>query len=133
MRRKKVVGQLSDDDTRGRRHALGVEGERLAAALLERRGLTVLDRNWQCPQGELDIVATDGDTVVCCEVKARSGVDYGGPIYAIGPEKMNRIRGVARSWLAARDLVGCRVRFDVVSVLWPPGKRPCIKHLEGAF
>ncbi|MGI8307804.1 YraN family protein [Saccharopolyspora hattusasensis] len=133
MDRKKVVGQLSDDDTRGRRHALGAEGERLAAALLERRGLTVLDRNWQCPQGELDIVATDGDTVVCCEVKARSGTDYGGPSYAIAPEKINRIRSVAQSWLAARGLVGCRVRFDVVAVLWPPGKRPRIKHMEGVF
>ncbi|MGP4017870.1 YraN family protein [Saccharopolyspora sp. 5N708] len=133
MRRKKIVGPLSDYASEGRRHALGVEGERLAAAHLEHRGLTVLDRNWQCPQGELDIVATDGDTVVCCEVKARSGVDYGGPLYAIAPEKINRIRSVARSWLAARELVGCRVRFDVVSVLWPPGKQARIKHLEGVF
>ncbi|MCI2419210.1 YraN family protein [Saccharopolyspora sp. K220] len=133
MRRKKIVGPLSDYDSKGRRHALGVEGERLAATHLERRGLTVLDRNWRCPQGELDIVATDGDTVVCCEVKARSGVDYGGPLYAVAPEKINRIRNVARAWLAARQLVGCRVRFDVVSVLWPPGERACIKHLEGVF
>ncbi|GAA0518871.1 UPF0102 protein [Saccharopolyspora subtropica] len=133
MHRKPITCPLSDSDAKGRRHALGIEGERLAAAVLEQRGLTVLERNWQCPQGELDIIATDGDTVVCCEVKARSGVDYGGPLHAIGPEKINRIRGAARAWLAERALVGCPVRFDVVAVLWPPGRRARIRHLEGVF
>ncbi|MER7013446.1 YraN family protein [Saccharopolyspora sp. NPDC000359] len=133
MRRKKVLGPVSDVCTGDGRHALGQAGERLAAGLLEGRGMTVLDRNWRCPQGELDIVAADGDTVVCCEVKTRSGTDYGGPIYALNPQKITRIRIAARSWLAARELVGCPVRFDFVSVLWPPGRPARLRHLEGVF
>lgn len=131
--KRTIVGPLSDDDTKGRRHALGVEGERLAARLLERHGLMVLDRNWSCPRGELDIVATDGDTVVFCEVKARSGVDYGGPLGAVSPDKINRVRSLARIWLSERGLVGCPVRFDVVSVLWPPGRSVRLEHLKGVF
>ena len=133
VRREPVIGTLSDDDTRGRRHALGVHAERLAADVLESTGLTMLDRNWRCELGELDIVATDGDTVVFCEVKARSGPDYGGPLAAMNREKINRVRTLARSWLDRRQLAGCRVRFDVVSVLWPPGQRARIEHLPGVF
>ncbi|GAA4619441.1 YraN family protein [Saccharopolyspora hordei] len=133
MRRKEITGPVSDVCTGNGRNELGEAGERLAAEMLERRGMTVLDRNWRCPQGELDIVAADGDTVVCCEVKARSGVDYGGPVYALNPEKITRIRSAARSWLAERRLVGCPVRFDFVSVLWPPGRPPRLRHLEGVF
>lgn len=133
MRRKKIVGPVSDVCTGDGRNALGLAGERLAAELLEGRGMTVLDRNWRCPQGELDIVAADGETVVCCEVKARSGTDYGGPAYALNQEKAMRIRSAARSWLAERRLVGCPVRFDFVSVLWPPGRSPHLRHLEGVF
>ncbi|GAA4829128.1 YraN family protein [Saccharopolyspora rosea] len=131
--KRTIVGPLSDDDTKGRRHALGIEGERLAARLLERHGLMVLDRNWSCPRGELDIVATDGDTVVFCEVKARSGVDYGGPLGAVSPDKISRVRSLARTWLSERGLVGCPVRFDVVSVLWPPGRPVRLEHLKGVF
>ncbi|MDA3629814.1 YraN family protein [Saccharopolyspora oryzae] len=133
MRRKKIVGPLSDVSAGDGRHALGLEGERLAAGLLEHRGMTVLDRNWRCPHGELDIVAADGESVVFCEVKTRSGVDYGGPRYALNAEKIGRIRNAARAWLAERELVGCSVRFDFVSVLWPPGQPVLLQHLEGVF
>ncbi|GAB3683563.1 YraN family protein [Saccharopolyspora tripterygii] len=133
MRTDKITTPLSDHLVGGRRHELGRVGERMAAELLERNGLTVLDRNWRCPRGELDIVATDGEVVVFCEVKARSGVDYGGPLHAVGPDKIARIRGVARAWLTERALVGCRVRFDVVSVLWPPGEQARVEHLPGVF
>ncbi|MEV4730840.1 YraN family protein [Saccharopolyspora sp. NPDC049426] len=133
MGTEKITAPLSDHLAGGRRHELGRVGERMAAELLERSGLIVLDRNWRCSRGELDIVATDGDVVVFCEVKARSGVDYGGPLHAIGPDKIARVRGVARAWLSERDLVGCRVRFDVVSVLWPPGETARVEHLAGVF
>ena len=128
-----IVGALSDDDTTGTRHLLGRSGERLAAACLEQHGLTVLVRNWRCPAGELDIIATDGERVVFCEVKTRSGVDYGSPLEAVGPHKVARIRTLARTWLIEQSLTGCLVRFDVVSVLWPPGGPVRIDHLEGVF
>ncbi|WP_433873810.1 YraN family protein [Saccharopolyspora sp. CA-218241] len=127
------MGSLSDDDTRGRRHALGVESEKLAARMLEQTGLTVLERNWRCPRGELDIVATDGDVVVFCEVKARAGNDYGGPLAAMTPLKITRVRELARTWLHERGLTGRPVRFDVVAILWPLHQRPSARHLPGVF
>ena len=128
-----VFGSLSDDDTWGRRHALGVAAERLAAEFLEQRGQIVLTRNWRCDQGELDIVAADGRIVVFCEVKARSGPDYGAPLNAVSPHKVKHLRTLASIWLTEWRLVGSRVRFDVVSVLWPPGGAARIEYLEGAF
>lgn len=130
---KTIVGALSDDDTTGGKHLLGRTGERLAAACLEQHGLTVLARNWRCSAGELDIIATEGERVVFCEVKTRSGVDYGTPLEAVGPDKVARIRNLARTWLTEQSLTGCPVRFDVVSVLWPPGGPVRIDHLEGVF
>jgi putative endonuclease len=133
MGRSPIVGALSDDDTQGMKHALGRAGEQAAAEYLEGQGVAVLARNWRCPQGELDIIGTDGRTVVFCEVKTRSGVDYGAPLDAVSPGKIRRLRDLARTWLGEQQLEGCRVRFDVISVLWPPGMPPRIEHVEGAF
>lgn len=130
MNPKPVSGPLSDDDTRGRPHALGRAGERLAAEYLEQHGLVVLSRNWRCPQGELDIVATDARRVVVCEVKTRSGVDYGSPLEAVTPEKVRRLRQLAGVWLSEHGVRWCQVRFDVISVLWPPGGPARIEHRE---
>ncbi|PRW62543.1 YraN family protein [Actinopolyspora mortivallis] len=127
---KPIVGALSDDDTHGRRHALGRAGERLAAEYLRQRGLVVLARNWSCPQGELDLVCTDGHSVVICEVKTRSGIDYGAPVEAVSPYKVRRLRDAAAAWLRAHDVHNCPVRFDVVSVLWPPGEPVRIEHRQ---
>jgi putative endonuclease len=128
-----IVGALSDDDTRGTKHALGRAGEQLAVDYLEQQGLVVLARNWRCPTGELDIVGTDGRTVVFCEVKTRSGVDYGAPLDAVSQHKVRRLRDLAKAWLQEYRLEGCPIRFDVVSVLWPPGHPPRIQHLAEAF
>lgn len=123
-------GVLADDDTWGRRHALGRAGERLAGEYLEQKGLVVLSRNWRCLHGELDIVATDGCKVVVCEVKTRAGIDYGAPIEAVTPDKVRQLRVLARMWLGAHDVRSAQVRFDVVSVLWPPGGPVHIEHRE---
>ncbi|GAB2756038.1 YraN family protein [Salinifilum aidingensis] len=128
-----ITGNLSDDDTRGRRHELGAEGERVAAQALERHGLTVLERNWHCRHGELDIIASTGDAVVFCEVRTRSCTDYGTPEESVRADKIRRVRELARHWLHERGLTGCRVRFDVLAVLWPPGRAPHVKHFQGVF
>jgi putative endonuclease len=131
--REGILGALSDDDTQGTKHALGRAGEQLAADYLQDNGLAVLARNWRCRLGEIDIVGTDGRTVVFCEVKTRSGVDYGAPLDAVSPDKVRRLRELAKAWLDEQRLQGCPVRFDVVSILWPPGRPARIEHLEGAF
>jgi putative endonuclease len=95
-------------------------------------GYRVLDRNWRCHEGELDIVAANGSTLVFCEVKTRSGTVFGVPAEAVGRTKQARIRRLAARWLAEnRDRIGRRawtVRFDVASVL--AGE---IDVIEGAF
>jgi putative endonuclease len=114
---------------------LGRAGEDLAAQRLEAGGMAVLDRNWRCPEGELDIVARDGDTVVFCEVKSRSSARFGAPIEAVTPAKARRQRALAARWLEAHRSDGCAgvVRFDVVGVLAEVGRPPMVTHLKAVL
>jgi putative endonuclease len=115
--------------------AVGRFGEQLAVAHLEATGAVVLARNWRCRDGELDIVARDGDELVFVEVKTRSSAAFGGPAEAVDRVKAARIRRLALQWIAAeRDRNGAfwsAVRFDVVAVLRTGSPR--ITHLKGAF
>jgi putative endonuclease len=113
--------------------AIGAYGERVAALALTSAGMVVLDRNWRCASGELDIVAHDGETIVFCEVKTRRGAGFGTPVEAVGHAKVRRLRGLASLWLAAHPEVRGEVRFDVMSV-WPQPAGPAVvEHLQGAF
>jgi putative endonuclease len=94
----------------------GRQGEELAAAWYSSHGFAVLDRNWRCPTGEVDLVARRGDLLVVCEVKARRTDAFGPPAAAVGRLKQQRLRRLAAAWLAARDVHGVDVRFDVVAV-----------------
>lgn len=94
----------------------------------------MLDRNWRCRDGELDIVATDADRrLVVCEVKTRSGTGFGEPAEAVTGRKARRIRNLARTWMAARGVGWTEVRFDVVAVLMPPGGPATLTHYPAAF
>ncbi len=104
-----------------RRRDLGVYGEDLAALWYQERGFEVLDRNWRCPQGEIDIVARKDDVLVFSEVKTRTSNSFGEPFEAVGPAKQRRLRRLAGAWLRALPAGAGRrrsfaVRFDVVSV-----------------
>ena len=112
---------------------LGPRGERIAAAYLAHAGLRVLDRNWRCREGELDIVARDGDALVFCEVKTRRGVGFGHPVEAVTPAKQRRLRLLAQRWLAAHDHHAPDLRFDVVGVLVLGHEPAQVTHLRGAF
>jgi putative endonuclease len=104
-----------------RRHdpaRLGRHGEDLAAAWYERRGYTVVARNWRCREGELDLVLALDDLIVICEVKTRSGSRFGSPFEAVDRRKQLRLRRLAARWL--RECAPFRpatVRFDVAGVL----------------
>lgn len=115
------------------RQALGRWGEELAERHLAAQGLEVLDRNWRCQAGELDIVAREGTVLVFVEVKTRSGRAYGEPAEAVSAAKARRIHGLAVRWLAERRPRGTwDLRFDVVAVVRTPGG-PELVHLRGAF
>jgi putative endonuclease len=112
---------------------LGARGERIAVAYLTRAGVRVLDRNWRCREGELDIVAREGSALVFCEVKTRRGLGFGHPVEAVGRAKQARLRLVAQRWLAAHDEHAPDLRFDVVGVLLRSSRPPLVRHLRAAF
>lgn len=107
---------------------LGRRGERIAERFLEESGLDIIDRNWRCPIGELDLVAVDGDETVFVEVKTRSGEAYGHPFEAITPAKLSRLRRLAFAWCDARG-ERRRIRVDAISVLAPKGGVVVVEHL----
>ena len=86
------------------RAALGRYGEDVAARRLTAAGLTILARNWRCRYGEIDIVASDGDALVICEVKARRGGTWQDPMAAVTPRKAERLRRLAERWLAGSKM-----------------------------
>jgi putative endonuclease len=98
------------------RTARGRTGEQVAALFLSERGYRVLVKNQRTPLGELDLVCLHDDTIVVVEVKARYDDEYGSALEAIGPRKAARLRGAVLWWLAARDMLPCRLRFDAVVV-----------------
>jgi putative endonuclease len=112
---------------------LGSLGEHIAATYLTDVGLRVLDRNWRCREGELDIVARDRDAMVFCEVKTRRGVGFGHPVEAVNVAKQRRLRTLAQRWLAAHDDHAPDVRFDVVGVLVRSERPALVTHLRAAF
>lgn len=116
-----------------RSDVLGRRGESLAAEYLAGTGLVVLSRNWRCREGEVDLVATDGQCLVVCEVKTRSGTGYGEPSEGVTPAKAARIRRVTAEWLRVHRVGWCEVRFDLVAVLCPQGGPTTVEHLKGAF
>ena len=110
---------------------LGRRGEQLAVDHLEARGMAVLERNWRCRLGEIDIVARDGDDLVFIEVKTRSNGDYGHPFEAITPIKLARLRRLAIAWCESSEASAARIRIDAVAVLVPAESPALIEHLEG--
>ncbi len=99
------------------RRALGVGGEEAVAAWYVERGYRVVDRNWRCRSGELDLVVRRGGLVVFCEVKTRSSDAFGLPAEAVGRAKQQRIRMLAARWLDESPSPAAEIRFDVASVL----------------
>lgn len=110
--------------------ALGRLGEDLAAAHLARLGLTVLERNYRSRQGEIDIVARDGNVLVICEVKTRSTDLFGHPLAAVDHRKLRRMRKVAMDWVSERGVWPSAIRFDVIGIVESSPGRPVLEHLR---
>jgi putative endonuclease len=111
---------------------VGKYGEELAARYLAKAGFAILERNWRCELGEIDIVARDGTALVVCEVKTRRGLNYGSPLESITYRKLSTLRQLLGRWLQEHDLRPAEVRIDIVAVLLPHNAAPTIDHLRGA-
>ncbi len=112
------------------RIALGRAVEERAAGWYRVHGYQVVDRNWRCPDGELDLVAgrRRDRLVVFCEVKARRSGRFGSAAEAVGRDKQARLRRLAGRWLAEHRAGGSGIRFDVAA--WDGGR---FEVVEAAF
>jgi putative endonuclease len=110
---------------------LGRHGEQLAAEYLERSGMRILDRNWRCAEGELDIVAAQRQVLVVCEVKTRSSDRYGTPLEAITRQKQRRLRRLAIRWVVAHGVLFDEIRIDAVGVLRASSGEFTVTHVAG--
>ena len=99
-----------------KRRETGILGEKLAAGHLKRHGYKILETNYRCRGGEIDIIARDGDTLVFVEVRAKSGRSFGSPEESINATKMSRLRTAAAHYgMEHTDLPAGR-RIDVVAI-----------------
>jgi putative endonuclease len=114
---------------------LGRAGEQRAVDHLIAAGYRVVDRNWRCVQGEVDIVAVRAGELVVVEVKTRRSMDFGHPLEAIDARKAARLWRLAAAWIAAHPLEarGRRLRMDAIAITGPDPARGVLEHLEDAL
>lgn len=113
--------------------SLGEVGESVAVTFLKGLRYCIVERNFRCKCGEIDIVAKDGKTIVFIEVKTRSNEAYGVPQLAVTPFKQRQISKAALTWLAQKKLENVDARFDVIGILQRGHELPEIEHIRNAF
>ncbi len=109
--------------TRSAKRGLGSTGEQLAARELQRRGLQIVQSNYRCAVGEMDLIARSADEWVFVEVKTRRGDKFGLPEEAVNPRKQKKLIDVAESYLQEHELEDIRWRIDVVAIEMDPRGR----------
>jgi len=113
--------------------SIGRRGEAAAAAYLERVGFTVVERNWRCKSGEIDIVALDGTVLVLVEVKTRRTTAKGSPEEAVSSTKQRKLVRLAQAYVAQAGIAPTEIRFDVVAIQVIAEDRALLRHHRGAF
>ena len=113
--------------------SLGELGESIATTFLRGAGFSIVERNFRCVCGELDIVARDGRSIVFVEVKCRKNKAYGPPQLSVTPFKQRQISKAALVWLSKRRLYDAEARFDVVAIVLHEHDLPEIEHIRNAF
>ena len=116
-----------------RRDPLGDRGENVAAKHLRNQGYKIIERNFRCAMGEIDIIARDGKTLVFTEVKTRTSDDPAMPEEQVNQTKQHQITKAARYFLSRYGTPQPAARFDVVAIVWPHGRQPQIRHVPDAF
>lgn len=118
--------------TTAAKQAIGAYGESVARRHLSELGMVVLDHNWRCERGEIDLVLRDGDVLVVCEVKTRSSAQScGTPHEAVTDIKLARLRRLATLWQEAHGVRADDVRIDLVAVVRPPRGPAEVEHVRG--
>lgn len=110
---------------------LGKRGEEIAANYLENKGFKILERNFRCRTGEIDIVAALGRVLVFVEVKTRNNCRYGLPCEAVTPGKVHRIKKAAGFYSLKNHVENAEQRIDVIEILYI-GEKAYIRHTENA-
>jgi putative endonuclease len=114
------------------KQVLGQEGERVAEKYLRKQRYRVLERNYRCPLGELDLIALDHGVIVFVEVKTRSQERFGEPVESVHRRKQQRMTKAALFFLSQHRLHHREARFDVVGISFDRGE-PVIEHIRNAF
>jgi len=114
------------------RDALGQRGENMAAKYLRNQGYKIIQRNFRCDVGEIDIIAREGSTLVFVEVKTRA-YDDPTPEDQVNDPKRHQVTKAARFYLSRYGVPQPPARFDVVAIIWPQGREAQIRHTTDAF
>lgn len=116
--------------TQQRRH-LGIKGENIAVRYLIKKGFQILDRNFRCRLGEIDIIAMDKGCLVFIEVRTKSSIKYGLPQESVTQAKINKLRRLAQFYLVQKSLYDINIRFDVIAVTIIDNLK--VTHIKNAF
>ncbi len=114
------------------KQALGREGEKIAEVFLKKQGYRLVERNYRCRGGEVDLIVLDSRIIVFVEVKTRTDHGFGSPLEAVEPRKQRRMILAAQLFLHQKKLHERDARFDVVGISWP-GTEPLVEHIQNAF
>lgn len=116
------------------RREKGAAAEQAACDYLAAKGYAILDRNWRCRSGEIDIVAELGRLLVIVEVRSRSGSRYGTAAESVDYRKIRQVRGIASTYLHYKRLEDREMRFDVIAIELDAARNVVsLQHIEGAF
>ena len=115
-----------------RKIVTGKEGERIAADFLKKNGYRIVEVNYRCPIGEIDIIARDKNEIVFVEVKARKSFALGYPEEAVGLKKQKKMSQLALWYLQEKNIIDVRARFDVVAIVLLPAEHD-IRLIRNAF
>jgi len=110
----------------------GKEGEKIAAAYLKKNGYRIIEINYRCPIGEIDIVAEEKNDLVFVEVKTRKSIELGYPEQAVGMRKQKKMSQLALWYMQKRKIADTNARFDVVAITLIPEKNE-VKLIQNAF
>jgi len=117
-----------------KRRDVGILGEKLAKDFLKKQGYRILETNYRCPPGEIDIIAKHKDSLVFIEVRAKTSLEFGSPEESITPTKMERLRAAASHYQQTHDNLPPSWRIDVVAVeLDQNGKTSRIELIKNAI